>query len=80
MLLTVKIKNIPLSAFIKLHSEILKLANNICKNSDNDKIVLAVDVTVTITTKLCQIWHILILPMIYPCLLIFMVPKIEIKK
>ena len=28
-----KNKNIPLSTFIKLHSKILKLANNICKNS-----------------------------------------------
>ena len=48
-----KNKNIPLSTFIKLHSEILKLANNIFKNSENDKILLAVDVTVTITTKSC---------------------------
>ena len=37
-----KNKNIPLSTFIKLHSEILKLANNIFKNPENDKILLGV--------------------------------------
>ena len=40
-----KNKNIILSTFIKLHSEILKLANNIFKNPENEKILLAVDGT-----------------------------------
>ena len=42
-----------MQALLLLDSEILKLDNNICKNSENNKILLAVDVTVTITIKLC---------------------------
>ena len=40
-----KNKNIPLSVFVQLHNAILKLANSVCKESENNKILLAVDGT-----------------------------------
>ena len=46
-----KNKNIPLSNFTQLHSMILKFANSVCRESENNKILLAVDVIATIIIK-----------------------------